>query len=136
RSPWWPGSACRCRARLRPRSRCIWKVGIAWNSKGLGGSKLGPRSQVDFFSAVLGAFVDRADDGDRFAGFAGGNGGLAAFADGVDDFLEVALVLEEIDRGRIVRADSDLLAFHEGAADFGVFRFFGSEVPQLESFVG
>ena len=61
---------------------------------------------------------------------------LAAFLDRLHDLLEVALVLVEIDRRRIVRAEAGFLAFHQGGFDERVLRFLLAEVPHLEGFVG
>src|SRR2546423_15150430 len=59
-------------------------------------------------SSALRAFVDGADDGDGIACVASGNGGLALFADGVAEVLDLAAVALGADGHRVCHAAADV----------------------------
>ena len=91
--------------------------------------------EEDLLSVVLRAFVNGRDEFDRFTGFGGAGGGLAAFRDCGDHFLEVALVLVGVDRGGIIGTESGFLALHEGLLNLSVLGLLVHEVPDFKGFV-
>ena len=91
--------------------------------------------EVDFFAVVLSAFVDGTDDGDGLARFHGRGARLAAFGDGGDHFFEVALMLIEVDRRRVVGSESGFLTTHVVGEDVGIDGVLLHEVPDFKGFV-
>ena len=73
---------------------------------------------------------------DAFARFARSCCGFAAFFDSVDDLFEVALVLVEVDRSWIVRAEAGVGALHKLCTDSFILVGLVHEVPGFECFVG